>query len=112
MADLAEPPRTLYRIIRTRHPSWSDFLSNMVRDQPPRDVEVADPLEWAGLSGFDNLEEARERATRFQLGRCVAELRIPDDAPVIIRPSVGPRHWSILGGAGLLLGCVVRVVRV
>ena len=107
------PPITLYRVIRTQHPSWSDFLSNLVRDQPPRDVEVDDPLEWAGISTFEDPEEARDRARRFPtLGRYIAELRIPERSPVLVRPSVGVRHWTIVGGPGLLLAYVVRVVRV
>jgi hypothetical protein len=66
--------------------------------------EIDDPLEWAGISVLENLEEARERASKFRLGRYIAELRIPENSPVIIRPSVGPRHWTLVGGPGLLFG--------
>jgi hypothetical protein len=111
---VSEPiPRTFFRVIRSQHPSWADFLSNLVRDQPPRRVEVTDPLEWAGVSVFDSLAEARARAQAFPvLGRYVAEVRIPDRAAVLIRPSVGAGHWTLLGGPGVLLGFVARVVPV
>ena len=113
MAAIGPLPRTLYRAIRSQHASWADFLSNLVRDQPPRGPELADPLEWAGISVFDDLEVARQRARDVPvLGRYVAELRIPGDAPVLIRPSVGEHHWTLVGGAGVLFRCVVRVVRV
>lgn len=110
---MSEPvPRTVFRVIRSQHPSWADFLSNQVRDQPPRGPELADPLEWAGISVFDDLELTRRRARDVPvLGRHVAELRIPDDAPVLIRPSTGPRHWTLVGGAGVLFRSVVRVLR-
>src|SRR5947208_2181065 len=63
-------PRTFFRAIRSQYPSWADFLSNLVRDQPPRRIELADPLEWAGVSAFDSLAEARARARSFPvLGR-------------------------------------------
>jgi len=111
MATTPPPPRTLYRVIRSRHPSWADFLSNLVRDQPARQAEIGNLAEWAGVSTFEDLEEARDRAQRFPiLGRYIAELVIPDDAPVLIEPSVGPGHWTIVGGPGLLLRYVARVV--
>jgi hypothetical protein len=106
-------PRTFFRVIRSQHPSWADFLSNLVRDQPPRRVEAADPLEWAGVSVFDSLGEARSRASSFPvLGRYIAELRLPEGVPVLIRPSVGVGHWTLVGGPGIMLGLVVRVVPV
>jgi hypothetical protein len=106
-------PTTLYRIVRTRYPSWSDFLSNQVRDQPRRGVEITDPLEWAGVSTFDTLHEARVRAKAIPaLGRYIAELRIPDPTSVLVVPSVGPGHWSIVGGPGVLLGCVAQILPV
>ena len=111
---MSEPvPRAFVRAIRGQHPSWADFLSNQVRDQPPRGPEVDDPLEWAGISVFDDLAVARQRAREVPvLGRYIAELRIAANAPVLIRPSTGPRHWTLIGGAGVLFRSVVRVVPV
>ena len=111
---MSEPvPRSFFRAIRSQHPSWADFLSNLVRDQPPRRMEVADPLEWAGVSVFDSLADARARAQSFPvLGRYVAEVRIPEGASVLIRPSISAGHWTLIAGPGVLLGLVVRVVPV
>lgn len=110
---MSEPvPRTFFRVVRSQHPSWVDFLSNQVRDQPPRGPEMGDPLEWVGISVFDDVAIARQLARDVPvLGRYVAELRITEVAPVLIRPSTGPRHCTLVGGAGVLFRTVVRVVR-
>jgi hypothetical protein len=105
------PPARLYRIIRTQHPSWSDFLSNQVRDQPRRDVELREPLEWTGPSTFDTEQGARAAAQRFPaLGRYIAELAIPDGTSALIYRSGGPGHWTVVGGPGVLLGYVVAPI--
>jgi hypothetical protein len=62
---------------------------------------------------FDDLATARQRARRYPtMGAYIAELRIPDGAPVLIRPSVGEHPWTLVGGAGVLFRCAARVVRV
>lgn len=110
---MATPPRParLYRLVRTQHPSWSNFLSSSVQDQPPRLDELANPLLWAGVSTFDTEAGARGRAQQYRaLGRFIAELLLPDDAPVLILKTLGSGHWTVVGGPGVLLGYVVAPI--
>src|SRR5438094_615069 len=106
-------PGPFYRIVRTSRAGWSDFLSNQVMDQPPRGKEIGDPFEWASLSVFDTRAQAEEVTRTNLLGRYVAQLDLPDGAPVVVRadPDV-PGHHTLLGGPGVLLRYVVRVTRV
>src|SRR5437762_12975806 len=106
-------PGPFYRIVRTTNAAWSDFLSNQVMDQPPRDKEIADPFEWSSLSVFETRAQAEDVTRTYLLGRFVAQLDIPDDAPVVLRADPDlPGHWTVLDGPGVLLRYVTRVSRV
>lgn len=79
----------------------------------PAPRTFADPLEWAGCGSLDTLVEARNRAQSFPvLGRYIAQVRIAEGASVLIRPSIGAGHWTLVAGPGMLLGFVARVVPV
>ena len=104
--------RSYYRIIRTEFPSWSDFLSNQVRDQPARDIEVDDPLEWTGISVFDRPDRAAQLARRYDIGRFLAQVSLGPGDPVIVRPSRGRGHWTLVGGPGVLLRRVDQILPV
>jgi hypothetical protein len=107
------PPTTLYRLVRSEHVSWTDFLSNMANDQPPRGGEVTAQVLWAGLSAFDSEDAARARAKQFRrMGRFIAVLRFPDEAPIAAQKTLGPGHWTILGGPGVLRSYAARIVPV
>jgi hypothetical protein len=104
---------TCFRIVRASRVAWSDFLSNQVMDQPPRGKELDDPFEWSSLSVFDNRPQAEDVTRANLLGRFVAQLDIPDDAPVIVRDDPNlPGHRTVFGGPGILLRYVTRVTRV
>ena len=74
-------PAMLYRIIRSDRVSWTDFLSNQVRDQPRRGMELT---RSARLGRHLDVRYRGRRAVRAQTlaGSCrfVAELRDPGTA--------------------------------
>lgn len=112
MSDLP-PNLRLYRIVRSNPPSWVDFLSNLVKDLPPRAPERLDPLDWASISTFDSFDEASRRARRYNLGAFVAELEIARGSErVFIRQTYGGGHYSVLGGPLTLLNALVRILLV
>ena len=110
---VSEPrPRTYFRSVASASPALDDFASNLQRCRRPRPAELADPLEWAGVSVFDTRAAAAATAQRNpQIGTHVAELRIADAAPTVLRLIVlrtrGPGHYLLLGCAEVLRGFVV-----
>ena len=107
---MTEPrPLAFFRIVRGSRPTRQDFLSNKDKGLPPRGPEIDDPAEWAGISVFDTRERAERLARRrnFALGAFVAELRIPDDAPVLVRKTFGPGHYTLWGVPPVFLALVV-----
>ena len=91
-----------------------DFQSSLQRCRRPRPAELADPIEWAGVSVFDTRRAAELTAQRFpQLGSYVAEVRVPDVSPTVLRVVVlrtrGPGHYLLLGCAEMLLRLIVEV---
>lgn len=101
------PNLRLYRIVRSNPPSWVDFLSNLVKDLPPRLPERLDPLDWASISTFDSFDEAARRARRYNLGAFVAELAVPRESErLFLRQTYGRGHYSVLGGPLTLLNTV------
>src|SRR6266849_4946245 len=75
--------RTFYRIVQTDPPTLADFTSHEARGRLPPDREPETLRLHAGLSVYATLAQAR-RKTRASpaLGDYVAELQIPDDAPI------------------------------
>jgi hypothetical protein len=107
---VTEPrPLVFFRIVRASRPTPEDFLSNKEKGLPPRGPEIDDPAEWAGISMFDTRERAERLARRrnFALGAFVAELRIPDAAPVVVRKTFGPGHYTLWGAPETFLALVV-----
>jgi hypothetical protein len=110
---VTEPrPRSFFRIIGSARPTLADFVSNLQRCAKPRPAEIADPVEWAGLSVFDTRAAAESTARRYpRIGSFVAEVRVPDAAPAAVRAIVlktgGPGHWLLLRCAEVLLAMAV-----
>jgi hypothetical protein len=103
----------LYRIVVTNPPTLDDMRSY-------QDLGVAlrnDAPEWrrlaSGISLFDSLERAREKARRKPwLGHAfIAEMTIPVDQ-VRIEKTAGPGHYTVWGEPSAMLGFVMRVERV
>jgi hypothetical protein len=103
-------PRTFYRIVATGTPSRVDFASNKARGRAPRGAEKEDASLWEGISVYDDRLAAERTARRFPvLGGFIAELRIPDDAPVTYRQTFQPTHYTLWAEPDLLVGLIVAV---
>lgn len=83
---------------------------------PPENVRN-DPSflhRWNGLSVYDTYREARRlaKARRFKRWAYVAELSIPDDAPIICEGPDDFGHWNLYGADPVYLkdACVARVL--
>ena len=103
--------RVFFRIVRTNTPSPWDFTSNEARGMILRDPTPETRRMWSGISVYDTLNRARRLAARRpELGRFIAAVRIPDDAPVVIeRTGSRAGHHTIWGDPGRLLGWVVGI---
>jgi hypothetical protein len=103
-------PRTFYRIVSTNPPTWIDFASNRLRGRAPRGAEKADPGLWDGISVYADRLDAARTARRYPLlGAFIAELEIPDDAPITIRQTFQPTHHTLQSDPHFLLEQVVGV---
>ena len=103
--------RSFFRIVKTDPPTLRDFLSDRERGRPqPRDSELRRLHD--GLSVYATLAQARRKARAFPvLGRHVAELRIPPDAPIRYERTLlgSAGHHTIWGEPDELRRCVVSV---
>ncbi len=62
---------------------------------------------------YDTYRQARRnaQATSWRIGVYIAELHVPDDAPIAYEGPSPTGHWNLYGGdPEFLLSCVVRVV--
>jgi hypothetical protein len=64
------------------------------------------------VSVFETLSQARKQAREYpRLGKFIAELVVPIDAPVVCeRTTRTEGHWTLWASAGDLVGRVVMVV--
>lgn len=103
---------TYYRIVKARVPTLDDLTSLAARGVPrPLGGGLRAELH-DGISVYATLDQARSKARAFpSLGRFVARLEIPDDAPVTVRRTLpGSRgHHTIWGEPAVLLGYVTAV---
>jgi hypothetical protein len=83
---------------------------------PPKDMQH-DPdflHRWSGLSVYDSYREARRlaKARQYKRWAYIAELHIPDDAPIIFEGPDATGHWNLYGADPALLRdhCVARVL--
>jgi hypothetical protein len=102
--------RILYRIVKTNPPTDADFVSFGAQGRPaPAGPELA--RLWWGVSVYDSERGARKTAQRrAHLGRYVAQLEIPDDAPVRVeRTGHGVGHHTVWAEPATLLAYVAEV---
>jgi hypothetical protein len=104
-------PYYAYRIVKTSTPDAEAFKSYEALGKPqPKSLPLADPDVWAGCSVLATPGQASQWARRMpHLGSFVAELLIPDGAPVRRDAANFSGHFNIWGDARLLAGYVVRV---
>jgi hypothetical protein len=100
LPDCADEPPT----------AW-DFMSGAARGFAPPKNDPDTLLLWAGVSVYDQRLYARYRAVeRPRLGRFIAEIHIPGDAPVRIeRTGRSHGHYTVWGEPEILLGYVTDV---
>lgn len=103
--------RTFYRIVLTDPPSLDDMRSYDARGIKPRRDDPETLRLIRGISVYNTEQQARNTATDFPwLGRYIAELRIPHDAPVTIERTTSTRgHYTVWGDAHAILGLVAQV---
>lgn len=101
---------TLFRIVVSDPPTERDFWSHkrLGRRYDLRNERIA-----SGVSMYDREQDARRTAVKFPAtGTYIAELRIPDNAAVVISQTVSRHHYTVWANPELLITFVVRVVAV
>lgn len=110
-----EPPLTvtLYRIIRSDEPTVDDMRSYVELGIPLRVNTPEARRRASGISLFSTVQQARKvgAGPPWYGAGFIAELRLPDDAPVTIeRTGRQPGHHTLWGSPDVILGYVVRVM--
>jgi hypothetical protein len=109
-------PRTFYRIVHDaaiEQLDPDDFTSDAARgEEPPDDPELRRLHD--GISVFATEAQAMNKARDYPfLGRYVARLEVPDDAPFRIERTLRSRgHHTMWGDPVEIRRCAVAVVRV
>lgn len=109
-ADTPTPP-LFYRVTRAGAPTVRDFRSNTAKGRQPPAYDSETLRLWAGVSMFDSLDRARERARHLPgMGRYIATIRIPPDGSVHYeRTGNDPHHYTLWGDPLVLLRSVVAI---
>lgn len=105
--------RTLYRIVLHNPPGLEDMLSHRARGIAPRQRDTETLRLMDGISLYNTLQQARNQAAGhpWQGQGFIAELRIPNDAPVQIERTTSSRgHYTLWGNPDDILGYVSRVL--
>ena len=114
--------RIVFRSVKQNPPMRIDLLSYAAQGRaapPSKDPDFAH--KWRGLSVFDSYRACRENAANFKwrMGEFIAELHIPDEAPLTYEGPDYRGHLNLYDGDGgmlrdedadHLLRWVVRVV--
>lgn len=105
--------RTLYRIVRHNPPTRRDLLSYQALGIAPDANDPETLRRSAGISLYNTLQQARRSAAGppWRGQGYIAELRIPDDAPVTIeRTGTRRGHHTLWGNPDDILVYIHRVV--
>ena len=105
------PHLLLYRIVETDPPTEFDFTSQQARGRPLRFRTAKGLRLWSGLSVYRSRADAESLAAESpQLGRFIAELRVPLDGSIRMELDNGRHgHCTIWGPPEILRKLVVRV---
>ena len=107
---MTTPRIVLYRIVKSDPPTLTDFTPNADRGRSQRNLTPEEMRLLTGLSLYATRPQARRTARTYpNLGRFIAEVTIPDDAPVRLERTRGPGHHTVWGAPGYLLSCVTQV---
>jgi hypothetical protein len=105
--------RIFYRSIPTPEPTVDDFKSYDALGKRPRQSDPEFLERWRAVSVYDTYRQARKnaRAVNWRIGAYIAELHIPDDAPIAFQGPGPTGHWDLHDvDPDYLRRCVVRVV--
>lgn len=105
--------RQFYRILPSRFPTVTDFLSFEALGREPRTPLTPEAEErWRGISVFDTFENATAHVGRSAfLGRYAAVMEIGPEQQVVAKRTGGTRgHWTLWGSADELLSCVTAII--
>jgi hypothetical protein len=98
--------RRFWRIVKHNPPDETDFWSHTRRGLRPIGAE-AEGDGYDAVSVHDTLDGMSIWQRRFRIRGFIAELRIPDGAPVRWRQEGAPGHYNLWGDPELLLSYVV-----
>jgi hypothetical protein len=107
-----EPPHVLDRLVPSLHPTMRDFMSYGALGIPPRrPLSSRQHDQWQGVSLYRSTHAAHRRAELApEIGRYLAEVRIPADASVRIEQTGRDSdHYTVWADADDLLRWVVSV---
>lgn len=111
-AEYRDLPRSAFRVVQSDPPTAWDLTSSASRGRRIRQPGSRAEDLSRGISVFATEEQAVEQARRYpHLGRYVAEIRVVPDARL---ERTGSRigHYTLWTEPEILLGSVVRVIRV
>ena len=102
-------PATFYRIVVTEQPTPDDFKSDKELGIAPRGDDPVARHVWDGISAFRTRAQAESKVRAYPfLGSYIAELGIPDGAPIKYERTLTSRgHHTLWGRPSDLLACVV-----
>jgi hypothetical protein len=100
-----------YRVTRSNPPTLRDFQSNVEKRRRPPDYDPDTLRLWAGISVFDDLERARDRARLLPaMGSFVATMRVPAAGSIHYEQTGTDRHhFTVWGDPAALLVTVERI---
>jgi hypothetical protein len=100
--------QVFYRIVGQCPPNRDAFLCDRDRGLPPRARQEDNEILYISVSTYDRRDRAEKKARRFPaIGGFVVELRIPDDAPVVVERTLDRGHRSLVADPDLLLSFCV-----
>lgn len=112
---------THFHLVKSSRPINADFTSAAANNRHPRPSEPPERRrQYHGVSVLDTPEHAaqwtkrfRDRRGRYLLGEYVAELHIPEDAPIIYEGQDEYGHGNLYNASPeTLRGYIVRVIRI
>jgi len=83
----------LYRVTRNNPPIADDMKSHWELYPERRPVRSKEQAAWQEVSTFMTAELAAEKARLHRLGEYIAELEVPDSAPMTIKGG----HVGLIG---------------
>jgi hypothetical protein len=89
--------RLFYRSIKVSGPMLDNFKSYAALGKQPRQTDPEFLERWNGVSVYDTHRQARKnaQAVNWRIGTYIAELHLPDDAPVICKGPGPTGHWDL-----------------